>query len=267
MNRIINCSIYPDRKRANNFQAGKDFENIFSSWEDFLQAFHFIQLHEFLFLEMSIIKVQEQTAGPIAEMLLKIQAIKLNTEKPFTWSSGWKSPIYCDNRLSLSHPEVRRAIKAGLGEAIRENFFTAESIGGVATAGIAHGALVADALDLPFLYVRPKAKDHGMENLIEGKIVKNQKIVVIEDLVSTGGSSLRAVDALRSAGFQVLGMVSIFNYGFDVATRNFYEADVSLISLSDYGHLLSQALLEKYIGEEELISLKAWRVDPSHWRN
>ena len=216
---------------------------------------------------MPIIKVQEQTAGPIAEMLLKIQAIKLSTKKPFTWSSGWKSPIYCDNRLSLSYPEVRQAIKEGLSYVIRENFFTAEAIAGVATAGIAHGALVADALDLPFLYVRPKPKEHGMENLIEGRIVKNQKVVVVEDLVSTGGSSLKAVDALRSAGFKVLGMVSGFNYGFDLATRNFYEADVSLISLSDYGHLLTQALQEKYVGEEELISLKAWRVDPSHWKN
>jgi len=215
---------------------------------------------------MPIIKVQEETAAPIAEMLLKIQAIKLSTGKPFSWSSGWKSPIYCDNRLSLSFPEVRKAIKRGLADAIRENFFTAESIAGVATAGIAHGALVADELDLPFLYVRPKPKEHGMENLIEGKIVKNQKVVVIEDLVSTGGSSLRAVRALRAAGFKVLGMVSVFNYGFDLAARNFYEADVSLISLSDYGHVLSQAVAEKYVGEDQLISLKAWRVDPANWK-
>ncbi len=199
-------------------------------------------------------------------MLLRIQAIKLNTQKPFTWSSGWKSPIYCDNRLSLSHPDVRSAVKQGLISAIRDNFFTTEGIAGVATAGIAHGALVADGLDLPFLYVRPKPKAHGMGNLIEGSVVKGQKVVVVEDLVSTGGSSLAAVDALRSAGIQVLGMVSVFSYGFDVATRNFYEADVSLISLSDYGHLLSQAVIEKYITEDELISLKAWRVDPAHWK-
>ena len=215
---------------------------------------------------MPIIKVQEQTAGTIAEMLLEIQAIKLNTEKPFTWSSGWKSPIYCDNRLSLSEPRVRSAIKMGFVDAIRENFFTAEAIAGVATAGIAHGALVADELHLPFLYVRPKPKEHGMENLIEGKIVKDQKVVVVEDLVSTGGSSLKAVEALRNAGFKVLGMVSIFNYGFDVATRNFYEADVSLISLSDYGHLLSHAGQKKYIDEDQLVSLKAWRVDPARWK-
>src|SRR5215207_9572703 len=142
---------------------------------------------------MPIIKIQEQMAHPVATMLLKIQAIKLNTSKPFTWSSGWKSPIYCDNRLSLSYPDVRDAIKDGLANAIRENFSTAESIAGVATAGIAQGALVADNLKLPFLYVRPKPKDHGMENLIEGKITKGQKVVVVEDLVSTGGSSLKSV--------------------------------------------------------------------------
>lgn len=215
---------------------------------------------------MPIIKVQEETAGKIAAMLLQIQAIKLNTEKPFSWSSGWKSPIYCDNRLSLSYPEIRTTIKHALVQAIRENFFTAESIAGVATAGIAQGALVADVLQLPFLYVRPKPKDHGMENLIEGKIVKNQKVVVVEDLVSTGGSSLKATQALRDAGFQVLGMVSIFNYGFDIATRNFYDANTSLISLCDYPNLLKFALDQQYITEDQMVSLKAWRVDPSSWK-
>ena len=215
---------------------------------------------------MPIIKVQEETAARVAEMLLQIQAIKLNTEKPFTWSSGWKSPIYCDNRLSLSYPEIRQTIRDGLVQAIRENFFTVESIAGVATAGIAQGALVADSLNLPFLYVRPKPKDHGMENLIEGKITKGQKVVVVEDLVSTGGSSLKSVQALRDAGFEVLGMVSIFNYGFDIATRNFYDANTSLISLSDYSQLLKYALDKKFISDEQLTSLKAWRVDPSNWR-
>ena len=215
---------------------------------------------------MPIIKVQAETAGKVAEMLLQIEAIKLNTSKPFVWSSGWKSPIYCDNRLSLSYPEVRKVITEGLIHAIKDNFFTAESIAGVATAGIAQGALVADGLNLPFLYVRPKPKEHGMENLIEGKITKGQKVVVVEDLVSTGGSSLKTVTALRDAGFKVLGMVSIFNYGFDIATRNFYEADVSLISLSDYGHLLTQALNQKYITEDSITPLKAWRVDPSNWK-
>jgi orotate phosphoribosyltransferase len=215
---------------------------------------------------MPIIKVQEDTAGKIAGMLLQIQAIKLNTEKPFSWSSGWKSPIYCDNRLSLSYPQIRNTIKNALVQAIKENFFTAESISGVATAGIAQGALVADILDLPFLYVRPKPKDHGMENLIEGKVIRGQKTVVVEDLVSTGGSSLKATQALRDAGLEVLGMVSIFNYGFDIATRNFYDANTSLITLCDYTNLLTYALQQQYISEEQMISLKAWRVDPANWK-
>ena len=215
---------------------------------------------------MPIIKVQEETAGKIAAALLQIQAIKLNTEKPFLWSSGWKSPIYCDNRISLSYPEIRNVIKHALVQAIRENFFTVESIAGVATAGIAQGALIADVMNLPFLYVRPKPKDHGMENLIEGKIVKGQKVVVMEDLVSTGGSSLKAVFELQKAGFEVLGMVSIFNYGFDIATRNFYDANTSLISLCDYNSLLKFALDEQYISEEQIVSLKAWRVDPASWK-
>src|SRR5688572_25671810 len=196
---------------------------------------------------MPIIKIQEQTAGKVAQMLLQIEAIKLRTENPFTWSSGWKSPIYCDNRLSLSYPEIRTIIKDGLVQAIKENFSYAEVIAGVATAGIPQGALVAEALNLPFAYVRPKPKDHGMENLIEGRVTKGQKVVVVEDLVSTGGSSLKSVAALRDAGFEVLGMVSIFNYGFDIATRNFYDANVSLISLTDYSHMIIPALQSKYI--------------------
>lgn len=216
---------------------------------------------------MPILKVQEDTAGKVAAMLLQIQAIKLNTEKPFTWASGWKSPIYCDNRLSLSFPDIRNAIRQGLVQAIRDNFGAVESIAGVATAGIAQGALVADTLDLPFLYVRPKPKDHGMENLIEGKIEKGQKVVVIEDLISTGGSSLKAVQALRDAGFHVLGMVSIFSYGFEVAARNFEQADTSLVTLCDYAHLLTYALEQKYITDDQVASLKAWRVDPASWRN
>lgn len=215
---------------------------------------------------MPIIKVMEETAGKIASMLLEIKAIKLNTEKPFQWASGWKSPIYCDNRLSLSYPQVRQAIRDGMVAAIRENFFSAEAIAGVATAGIPQGVLVADALNLPFLYVRPKPKDHGMENLIEGKLERGQKVVVIEDLVSTGGSSLKATQALRDAGAEIMGMVSIFSYGFDIAHRNFYEANVSLISLCDYSHLLRFALEKKYIDENQLTSLKAWRVDPSNWK-
>src|SRR5688572_4145431 len=214
---------------------------------------------------MPIIKIQEQTAGKVAQMLLQIEAIKLRTENPFTWSSGWKSPIYCDNRLSLSYPDIRTSIKEGLVQAIQENFPAVEAIAGVATAGIPQGALVAEAMNLPFLYVRAKPKDHGMENLIEGKLTKGQKVVVVEDLISTGGSSLKVVEALRKDGAQVLGMVSIFNYGFDLAAKNFYEADVSLISLSDFSHLLKYSLEQKYITEAQLNSLNAWRTDPSNW--
>ncbi|HEX5168648.1 MAG TPA: orotate phosphoribosyltransferase [Cyclobacteriaceae bacterium] len=216
---------------------------------------------------MPIIKIQEETAAKVASMLLGIEAIKLNVSKPFIWSSGWKSPIYCDNRLSLSYPEIRDSIKEGLVNVIRENFFSAEAIAGVATAGIPQGVLVAQELNLPFVYVRPKPKDHGMENLIEGRVVKNQKVVVVEDLVSTGGSSLKAVQVLRDAGFQVIGMISVFNYGFDIARKNFYEANVSLISLSDYSHLLRVAVDQKYVNEDQLVSLKAWSIDPVNWSN
>lgn len=215
---------------------------------------------------MTTIRTKPETAGPVAEMLLQIQAIKLSPTKPFTWSSGWKSPIYCDNRLSLSFPEIRGKIKAGLSSAIRQFFPGAEAVAGVATAGIPQGALVADDLALPFIYVRPKPKDHGMENLIEGKIVKGQKVVVIEDLVSTGGSSLKAVHALRDAGFDVLGMVCIFNYGFDVAEKNFREAKVELITLSDYAHLLHTAEHHRYVSADDIASLKSWRVDPANWK-
>lgn len=220
----------------------------------------------FVICAMPIIKTDEKTAGKVAQMLLQIEAIKLRADHPFTWSSGWKSPIYCDNRLSLSYPDIRKAIKDGLVEAIRGNFAAAEAIAGVATAGIPQGALVAEALNLPFAYVRPKPKDHGMENLIEGRVTKGQKVVVVEDLVSTGGSSLKAVEALRKEGAQVLGMVSIFNYGFDIATRNFHDADVSLVSLSDFSHLLTFAVDNNYVSESDLVSLKSWRVDPSNWK-
>src|SRR5450432_3754603 len=164
---------------------------------------------------MSIVKIFESTAGPVASKLLEIGAIQLNHKTPFTWSSGWKSPIYCDNRLSLSYPALRSFIKDSMVSAIRENFAGVECIAGVATAGIPQGALVADALKLPYIYVRPKPKDHGMGNLIEGKIVKGQKVVLVEDLISTGGSSLKAAQALKEAGFHILGMVAIFTYGFD----------------------------------------------------
>jgi orotate phosphoribosyltransferase len=211
-------------------------------------------------------KIVPETAHPIAEALLAIGAIKLSIDKPFTWSSGWKSPIYCDNRLSLSFPAVRTLVKNSLVQVIRQHYPQAEGIAGVATAGIPQGALVADALDLPFVYVRPKPKDHGMENLIEGRIVKGQRVVVIEDLVSTGGSSLKAVEALKEAKFKVEGMVSVFTYGFDVAEQNFAKADIDLICLSDYNHLVEYALQNKLISDEQLTYLKAWRFDPGNWK-
>ena len=206
-----------------------------------------------------------ETARNIAEKLLNIQAIKLSVENPFTWASGWKSPIYCDNRLSLSFPEIRSYIKDCLTAVIKSSFTDVKAIAGVATAGIPQGALVADSLDLPFIYVRSKPKGHGMENMIEGKITPNQKVVVIEDLVSTGGSSLKAIEALRSNEFDVLGMVSIFTYGFEIAEENFKKAGVKFISLSSYNDLISEALFLKYITEEQIESLEKWREDPGNW--
>ncbi|HEY5826053.1 MAG TPA: orotate phosphoribosyltransferase [Cyclobacteriaceae bacterium] len=211
-------------------------------------------------------KIQEKTAGSVASKLLQIEAIKLNYKNPFTWSSGWKSPIYCDNRLSLSYPAIRTFIKENLSLAIRENFASAECIAGVATAGVPQGALVAEELSLPYIYVRPKPKDHGMGNLIEGKITKGQKVVLIEDLISTGGSSLKAAQALQEAGFNVLGMVAIFTYGFETAQKNFDEAGIPLVCLSDFSSLLTEAVKKKYITEEELIYVKSWRLDPANWK-
>jgi orotate phosphoribosyltransferase len=204
-------------------------------------------------------------AAEVAKKLLEIQAIRLQPEKPFTWASGWKSPIYCDNRLSLSFPEVRTMIKHNLTLAVQHFFPSVEAIAGVATAGIPQGALLANDLNLPFLYVRSKPKGHGMENTIEGKVVANQKIVVVEDLISTGGSSLKAVEDLRNAGFEVLGMVAIFSYGFEVADKNFSDAGVPLVCLSNYDALLPQAVEENYIDESTLNSLSDWRKNPSGW--
>ncbi len=215
---------------------------------------------------MSIVKIQEKTAGAVAAKLLQIEAIKLNYKNPFTWSSGWKSPVYCDNRLSLSYPAIRTFIKENLAQAIKENFTAAECIAGVATAGVPQGALVAEELSLPYIYVRPKPKDHGMGNLIEGKITKGQKVVLIEDLISTGGSSLKAAQALQEAGFKVMGMVAIFTYGFETAQKNFEEAGIPLVCLSDFNSLLTEAVKQKYMGEDELIYVKSWRLDPANWK-
>jgi orotate phosphoribosyltransferase len=204
-------------------------------------------------------------AAQVARHLLEIQAIRLQPEKPFTWASGWKSPIYCDNRLSLSYPTIRTAIKQNLVKAVQHFFPDVEAIAGVATAGIPQGALLADELALPFIYVRSKPKGHGMENMIEGKVVPNQKVVVVEDLVSTGGSSLKAVEDLRNAGFEVLGMVAIFSYGFEVADKNFEDAGVPLVCLSNYDALLPEAVKENYIDHSTLNSLAEWRKNPSGW--
>ncbi len=207
-----------------------------------------------------------EIAQKTAQSLLEIEAIKLNVEKPFQWASGWNSPIYCDNRLSLSFPTVRKFITKNLVEAIKENYPNAEAIAGVATAGIPQGALIAAELELPFIYVRSKAKGHGMTNLIEGKVTEGQKVVVIEDLISTGGSSLKAANDLREAGFEVLGMAAIFTYAFDIADQNFKEANVDLVCLSNYPALLEGAVATNAISQENVSELSTWRENPSVWR-
>jgi orotate phosphoribosyltransferase len=215
---------------------------------------------------MSFITIENTTAHKVASLLLDIGAIKLNHAKPFTWSSGWKSPIYCDNRLALSYPEIRSYVKDSLANSIRKKFPQAEYIAGVATAGIPQGALVAEALNLPFVYVRPKPKDHGMGNLIEGKVDPGKKAVMIEDLISTGGSSLKAAQAMEEAGFNVIGMVAIFTYGFDVAEKSFEQAKIPLVCLSNFNSLLEEAVAKKYLDESQLTHVKSWRQDPANWK-
>ena len=215
---------------------------------------------------MPFITTYQPTCIPVAEKLLEIEAIKLNYKKPFTWSSGWKSPIYCDNRLSLSFPSLRTYIKESLVTVIRERWGEAAGIAGVATAGIPHGALVADVLNLPFVYVRPKPKEHGMGNQIEGKVEKGKKVVLVEDLISTGGSSLKAAEALQEGGFIVLGMVAIFTYGFAVAEQNFEKAGIPLVCLSDFNHLLPVAVQNRYLDESQLAHIQTWRQNPASWK-
>lgn len=204
-------------------------------------------------------------ASNFAEKLLHIGAVKLNIDEPFTWTSGWKSPIYCDNRKILSFPHIRDYVKSELANAILEHYPDADGLSGVATAGIAHGALAADILKLPYTYVRDKPKGHGLGNQIEGVINPGDKIVVVEDLVSTGKSSLAAVEALRKAGAEVVGLVALFSYGFDTATKAFEEAGVPLITLSDYGALIDLLITRGTITEDKKSSLEAWRVSPSTW--
>jgi len=207
----------------------------------------------------------ENSAKKIANYLLQIKAIKLQPSNPFTWASGWKSPIYCDNRKTLSFPEVRSYIRDSFASIVNENYPEAELIAGVATGAIAHGALTAEKLGLPFIYVRSEAKGHGLGNQIEGYYEKGQKVVVIEDLISTGGSSLNAVRALREAGCEVLGMIAIFTYGFKKAEEGFTTEKCTLSTLSNYNTLVETAVESGYIGQTEVETLKKWRVDPSVW--
>lgn len=204
-------------------------------------------------------------AEQVAAYLLDIEAIKFNTDQPFTWASGWKSPIYCDNRLALSYPYIRTFIKKALTNVVNEYFHGVQCMAGVATAGIPQGVLVANNLDLPFVYVRSGPKAHGLTNQVEGKVVKGHKTVVVEDLVSTGGSSLKAVHALREAGMEVMGMMAIFTYGFDESRRRLEEEKLPFYSLSDYDVLLDVALKRDYISSSVLERLKSWRKDPSSW--
>ena len=202
----------------------------------------------------------------LAEQLLNICASKLQPANPFTWASGWNSPIYTDNRRTLSYPEVRSFIKVELSRLILENFSDVDAIAGVATGAIAQGALVADTLGVPYVYVRSSPKDHGLENLIEGDLKPGQKVVVIEDLVSTGGSSIKAVESIRKAGCEVIGMAAIFTYGFPEAARRFKEANVELLTLSNYNAMLEVAIETNYIAPEYLETLQEWRKDPANWQ-
>ncbi|AZJ36277.1 orotate phosphoribosyltransferase [Tenacibaculum singaporense] len=207
----------------------------------------------------------KDTAKKTAELLLQIKAIKLSPQEPFTWASGWKSPIYCDNRITLSYPPVRNFLKQEIAKLVEEKHGKPDVIAGVATGAIAIGILVAQELGVPFVYVRPEPKKHGRQNQIEGHIESGQNVVVIEDLISTGKSSLNAVKALKEAHANVKGMIAIFSYGFNIATENFKNDKVELTTLSNYEHLLEQALDSKYITSEEFRTLEDWRIAPSEW--
>tara|TARA_B100000780_G_scaffold252308_1_gene199360 strand:+ start:766 stop:1407 length:642 start_codon:yes stop_codon:yes gene_type:complete len=210
--------------------------------------------------------LNKDTAKKTAELLLKVKAIKLNPGEPFQWASGWKSPIYCDNRVTLSYPPVRIFLKEEIAKIVERQYGKPDVIAGVATGAIAIGILVAQELGVPFVYVRPEPKKHGRKNQIEGYLESGQNVVVIEDLISTGNSSLNAVVALKEAGAVVKGMIAIFSYGFDIATQNFKDKNINLITLSNYENLLEQALESSYISEKELITLHEWRRDPSTWK-
>ena len=201
----------------------------------------------------------------LAASLLQIKAVRLQPDSPFTWASGWLSPIYCDNRKVNSYPAVRTWVKQELTHTILTRFPEAQAVAGVATGAIAQGALVADALALPFVYVRPKPKDHGMGNQIEGELAPGTKVIVVEDLISTGSSSLKAVEALRAAGLEVVGMVASFTYGFDIASEAFLKAGVQLVTLTDYDHVIAVAATTGYISDADTDVLRAWRLNPAEW--
>ena len=209
--------------------------------------------------------MNKDTAKKTAELLLQIKAIKLQPNEPFTWASGWKSPIYCDNRTTLSFPKIRNYLRENLANIIEKEYGKPDVIAGVATGAIAIGVLVAQHLNVPFIYVRPEPKSHGRKNQVEGLLEKNQKVVVVEDLISTGKSSLNAVKALKEEGAIVKGMVAIFSYGFDIADENFKKEHVKLTTLSDYDNLLEQTFDSNYISEKELETLKQWRENPAEW--
>jgi len=210
--------------------------------------------------------LHKDIAKKTAEVLLKVKAIKLSPTDPFTWASGWKSPIYCDNRVTLSYPTVRVLLKEEISKIVESKYGKPDVIAGVATGAIAIGVLVAQELGVPFIYVRPEPKSHGRKNQIEGHLKNGQNVVVIEDLISTGKSSLNAVKALKESGATVKGMVAIFSYGFDLASENFKNSNVDLTTLSDYSHLLEQAMDSKYITEKELDTLTDWRKNPENWK-
>ncbi|WP_439181916.1 orotate phosphoribosyltransferase [Carboxylicivirga taeanensis] len=209
----------------------------------------------------------EKLAEIVANQLLQIKAIKLQPANPFTWASGWKSPIYCDNRKTLSYPEVRDFIKLQFARVLLEKYPEVDVVAGVATGAIAQGALVSDAINKPFIYVRSSAKGHGLTNLIEGDLKPGQKVVVIEDLISTGGSSLKAVEAIREAGAEVLGMLAIFTYGFPVAAEAFEKAGVELTTLSSYEQMIPYASASGYVTADDVEALQEWRKDPANWNN
>lgn len=210
--------------------------------------------------------LNKDTAKKTAELLLQINAIKLKPENPFTWASGWKSPIYCDNRILLSYPSIRKYVSHEMAKQVESLYGKPDVIAGVATGAIGIGALVADVLGLPFIYVRPEPKSHGRKNQIEGQLEPHRSVVVIEDLISTGKSSLNAVDALKAQNAKINGMLAIFTYGFDVADRNFKEKEVTLHTLCDYEYLMEQALETGYIDKEQLNTLLDWRKRPGEWK-